>query len=110
MKKTEIEYVLTLGLDYLKPNLREKISDVDLHVTCKRIWHDLKHRDCTERDLIETYGIYRLDIDNILKEGSSEIRRSDGSEIRLILLEKDNVKTEGLENGDILMWYDGDEK
>jgi len=28
----------------------------------------------------------------------------------LILLEKGNVKTEGLENGGILIWYDGDEK
>ena len=113
MNKTEIEFVLALGLNYLRPDLRDRISDVDLHVTVNRIWHDIKrkkNKKSFDKNGTVYYHVFRTDLEKVLAGDSVEISYDDGSKISLVLLEDERVKTRFLENGGILMWYEGDEK
>jgi len=106
MEKDDIELVLTKAIKLLKPRLKEKISMVEIFDLSSKVFQEIQFEQNLEDESIE-YCLSRSEIEKILTDGDLEIRCTNGSRVNFVL-EEDDVKTATLENGSIIMWYEGD--
>ena len=107
MNKDEIEWILEKAFKYIKTRLKEKVDIVDIFDISHKVWSDIQNESIDEDDETIEYCLSRSDLEEILTNGDLEIDYSDGSRV-LFRLQEDDVHTIKLENGGVLIWYDGD--
>ena len=108
MNRDDIELVVSKAIEFLKPSLKEKISLVEIFDLSHKIQREIQFEKNLEDESIQ-YCLSRADLDKIIAHGDLEIEYEDGTLVTFIL-EEDGLKTMTLENGGILVWYEGDEK
>ena len=106
IEKDEIELVLTKAFEYLKPRLKEKVSLVDIFDITQKVWKEVQEIPEDEDETIE-FCLSSAELEEILAKGDLEIEYSDGWKV-WFRLQEDDVHTITLENGGVLIWYDGD--
>ena len=108
MDKDDVELVVSKTVEFLKPCLNEKISLVEIFDISQSILQDIIFEK-NQEDEDDRYCISRDDIEKILKHGELEIAYEDGKTITFVLQE-DGLEIATFENGDVLIWYEGDEE
>ena len=106
MNKYDIECVLEKAVELLEPKLKEKISLVEIFDLSSKILQELQFEQNLGDEIIE-FHLSRSEIEKILTDGNLQIRCSNCSGVDFVLKE-DDVKTITLENGDVIMWYEGE--
>jgi hypothetical protein len=108
MNRDEVEMVLLKALEHLKPDLKKKITVVELFDLTEKIFSDIQSEETREEEAVHCC-LSRSDIEKILTHGDLHIESDDGSRVVFVLEEKE-LKTLSLENGGVLVWDEGDEQ
>ena len=108
MNRDDVELVVSKVVEFLKPSLKEKISMVEIFDLSQSILEEIKFEKNLEDETVK-YCISRSDLEKIMLHGDLEIEYEDGTKVTFVLVE-DGLEVATFENGDVLMWYEGDKE
>ena len=112
MDQHDVEEVLITAIKLVGLKTKEPLSFPDIFDLAYKVMqneHFQAYMQIKESYHEETYPLSRSDLEKILTDGDLEIAYDDGKTINFVL-EEDAVKTMRLENGGVLIWYEGDKK
>ena len=111
MDKHDVEEVLITAIKLVGLKTKEKLSFPDIFDLAYKVMqneHFQAYLQIKESTLEENYTLSRYDLEKILTHGNIEIYYDNGKTVCFVLEDEDEVKTMKLENGGVLMWYEGD--
>lgn len=111
MDLNDVEEVLITAIKRVGLQTKKDLGLADIFDIAHQVMqneHFKAYLQANEIDNEETYPLSRSDLENILTHGDLEIYYDNGKTISFVL-EEDDVKTMKLENGGVLIWYEGDE-
>ena len=108
MNRDDVELVVSKVVEFLKPSLKENISMVEIFDLSQSILEEIKFVKNLEDETV-LYCVSRSDLEKIILHGDLEIEYEDGTKVTFVLQE-DGLEVATFENGDVLIWYEGDKE
>lgn len=108
MNKGNVDLVLIKAMDFLRDNLKNKITTCELFCLSGEIWHRIQQEYKTLQKF-DTYYLTKSDLDALKSDGFTELVYDDGSRIRLKIREE-IVSVSKLEDGSFLLWHEEEEE
>jgi hypothetical protein len=112
MDQYDVEEVLIIAIKVLGLKTKEPLSFPDIFDIAYKVMqheHFQAYMQIKKSNTEETYALSRSDLEKIMLHGDLEITYDTGKTVNFFLEEND-VKTMKLENGGVLIWYEGDEE
>jgi len=112
MNRDDVREVLITAIKLIGLKTKEELSISDIRHLANQVWQNEEFQGYVDMTLSrdkEVYCISRSELDRIFTEGLLEFINENNKKIRLVLRSQE-VETMILENGGVLMWYEGDKK
>ena len=112
MDKYDVEEVLITAIKLIGLKTKENLTFPEIFDLAHQVMqneHFQAYLHIKESNIEETYTLSRSELEKILAYGDIEIYYDNGKTVCFVL-EEDEVKTMSLENGGVLIWYEGDEE
>jgi hypothetical protein len=113
MNQRDVKEVLLTAIKGVGLQTKEDFSIKDISKLADQVWHNSEFQEYLEMRINsekKVYHIQRSNLDELFSSRFIEFKYDEDKKIRFIITDDSKVEVTYLENGGVLIWYEGDEE